>query len=58
LREILTEQFGFGDFVFRLPDSSEVGRAKDLNELEEAAADGFPPESLLTTPRATIFRTG
>jgi len=35
LRRILTEQFGFGDFVFRLPNASEVGRAKDLNELEE-----------------------
>src|SRR6267154_961938 len=35
LRRILTEQFGFGDFVFRLPDASEVGRATDLNELEE-----------------------
>jgi CheY-like chemotaxis protein len=35
LRRILTEQFGFGDFVFRLPDSTEVGRAKDMNELEE-----------------------
>ena len=35
LREILTEQFGFGDFVFRLPDASEVGRAKDMSELEE-----------------------
>ncbi len=35
LRRILTEQVGFGDFVFRLPDLQEVGRAKDLNELEE-----------------------
>ncbi|MGA7292807.1 MAG: PEP/pyruvate-binding domain-containing protein, partial [Terriglobales bacterium] len=35
LREILTEQFGFGDFVFRLPDGSEVGRAKDMTELEK-----------------------
>src|SRR6195256_1887705 len=34
LRQILTEQFGFGDFVFRLPDGNEVGRAQDLNELE------------------------
>jgi hypothetical protein len=40
LRRILTEQFGFGDFVFRLPDLSEVGRAKDMNELEEQAANG------------------
>ena len=35
LRRILTDYFGFGDFVFRLPDQREVGRAKDLNELEE-----------------------
>jgi CheY-like chemotaxis protein len=35
LRRILTDQFGFGDFVFRMPDQQEVGRAKDLNELEE-----------------------
>jgi CheY-like chemotaxis protein len=34
LRQILTEEFGFGDFVFRLPDGNEVGRAQDLNELE------------------------
>jgi len=35
LRRILTEEFGFGDFVFRLADLREVGRANDLNELEE-----------------------
>ncbi len=35
LRRILTEQFGFGDFVFRLPDLTEVARAKDMSELEE-----------------------
>jgi CheY-like chemotaxis protein len=35
LRRILTDSFGFGDFVFRLPDQREVARAKDLNELEE-----------------------
>ncbi len=34
LRTFLTEQFGFGDFVFRLPDLTEVARARDLNELE------------------------
>ncbi len=46
LRRILTEHFGFGDFVFRLPDGSEVGRAKDLNELEE---------QLQTVPAESIF---
>jgi CheY-like chemotaxis protein len=45
LRRILTEQFGFGDFVFRLPDLSEVARAKDLNELEE---------QLQTVPAASL----
>jgi len=34
LRRILTDSFGFGDFVFRMPDQREVGRAKDLSELE------------------------
>jgi CheY-like chemotaxis protein len=35
LRRYLTEQFSFGDFVFRLPDLTEVARASDLNTLEE-----------------------
>lgn len=35
LRRFLVEQFAFGDFVFRLPDGEEVGRASDLKELEE-----------------------
>ena len=34
LRSLLKEAFAFGDFVFRLPDGSEVGRAADLIELE------------------------
>jgi CheY-like chemotaxis protein len=34
LRRFLTEQAGFGDFVFRLPDGREVARAGDLHELE------------------------
>ena len=46
LRRILTDQFGFGDFVFRLPDSGEVGRAKDLTELEELLQT-VPAESLM-----------
>src|SRR5579862_3933094 len=46
LRRILTDQFGFGDFVFRLPDQHEVGRAKDLNELEEQLQT-IPAESLM-----------
>jgi CheY-like chemotaxis protein len=34
LHRFLSDQFGFGDFVFRMPDGSEVARARDLAELE------------------------
>ena len=46
LRRILTDSFGFGDFVFRLPDQHEVGRAKDLTELEEMLR-AVPADSLM-----------
>jgi CheY-like chemotaxis protein len=54
LRRILTEHFGFGDFVFRLPDLKEVGRAKDLNELEEQLQT-VPPESLTYHAQSNHF---
>jgi CheY-like chemotaxis protein len=46
LRRILTDSFGFGDFVFRMPDQGEVGRAKDLNDLEEML-EKLPADSLM-----------
>ena len=54
LRRILTEQVGFGDFVFRLPDLREVGRAKDLNELEEQLQT-VPAESLMYHAQSNHF---
>lgn len=54
LRRILTEQFGFGDFVFRLPDLKEVGRAKDLNQLEEQLQT-VPAESLTYHAQSNHF---
>src|SRR5216684_3485922 len=54
LRRILTEQFGFGDFVFRLPDASEVGRAKDLNELEKQLQT-VPAESIVFHAQSNHF---
>jgi Pyruvate phosphate dikinase, AMP/ATP-binding domain len=54
LREILTDHFGFGDFVFRLPDASEVGRAKDLNELEEQLQT-VPAESIVFHSQSNHF---
>jgi CheY-like chemotaxis protein len=35
LHHFMLENFGFGDFVFRRPDGSEVARASDLKGLEE-----------------------
>jgi CheY-like chemotaxis protein len=35
LRHFIAENFGFGDFVFRLPDGTALGRAHDLKTLEE-----------------------
>ncbi len=34
IRLFLREDVGFGDFVFRTPDRTEVGRAQDLYEME------------------------
>ena len=35
LRRFMADNFAFGDFVFRMPDGREVGRATDLKGLEE-----------------------
>jgi CheY-like chemotaxis protein len=38
LRRFMIDHLGFGDFVFRTPDGREVGRARDLRELEQQLA--------------------
>ncbi|MBL7960035.1 histidine kinase [bacterium] len=45
LRSFMINNFGFGDFVFRLPDGTEVGRAHTLKELEEQLCT-VPEESI------------
>lgn len=35
IRHFFEESLGFGDFVFRLPDRTEVARARDLYEMED-----------------------
>ena len=35
LRAFMFENFGFGDFIFRMPNGEEVGRASDLKSLEK-----------------------
>ena len=34
LRQFMLDNFGFGDFVFRMPDGREIGRAPDLKSLD------------------------
>ena len=36
IRTFLRESLGFGEFIFRLPDRQEVGRARDMYEMEQA----------------------
>jgi CheY-like chemotaxis protein len=38
LGQFMTDYFGFGDFVFRLPDGTTVGAASDLKSLEDRLA--------------------
>lgn len=45
LRRFMVENFSFGDFVFRLPDGTEVDRAEDLRGLEDKLHT-VPAESL------------
>jgi CheY-like chemotaxis protein len=45
IRVFVTENLGFGEFVFRLPDGTEVGRARDMYGMEQA---------LRTVPAASV----
>ncbi|UCD94848.1 MAG: histidine kinase [Candidatus Zixiibacteriota bacterium] len=46
LRNFIMQNFGFGDFVFRLADGTEVGRATDFHSMEKCLAT-VPEESLI-----------
>jgi hypothetical protein len=45
LRTFMLENFGFGDFIFRLPDRTEVARATDLRQLL-ALLDQVPDQAI------------
>jgi CheY-like chemotaxis protein len=49
LQAFMVEHFAFGDFVFRMPDGREVGRASDLKSIEEL---------LRTVPEASLVFHG
>jgi len=46
LKNFLVKNFGFGDFIFKMPDGKEVGRATNLKSLEEQLTI-VPDESIL-----------
>jgi CheY-like chemotaxis protein len=46
LRGFMLSHFSFGDFVFRMPDGTEVARANDMKSLEDALRT-VPIESLI-----------
>jgi len=46
VREFIVKNFGFGDFIFRMPDGKVVGRADNLKSLEEKIRS-VPIESIM-----------
>ncbi len=45
IQDFFLDSLGFGDFVFRLPDHSEIGRAASFSELEKILPD-IPDEPI------------
>ena len=45
LRKFMIRNFGFGDFIFRMPDGSELSRAENLVGMIKTL-ESLPPESL------------
>ena len=54
LHDFFMNHLGFGDFIFRLPDGTEIDRASNLKELEEKLAH-LPEESLWYHARRNNF---
>ncbi len=54
LSDFILGNLGFGDFVFKDPQGNEVGRARDIRELEEVIAR-VPAESLAFHARHNHF---
>ncbi len=54
VRRFMLENFGFGDFIFRLPDGREIARAADLRTLTRVLAE-VPAESVEFHSRRNHF---
>ena len=56
LSRFMGRNFGFGPFVFRMPDGTEVARARDLRQLERALHT-VPAESIWNHAEQNDFST-
>jgi len=56
LRKFMAVNFGFGNFVFRLPNGREVGRARDLREMVRCLRE-VPCESIVHHAKHDHFST-
>ncbi len=56
LRHFMADNFGFGDFVFRLPGGREMGRARDLREMVRVLQE-VPDESVMHHASEDHFST-
>ncbi|MDY0109739.1 MAG: PEP/pyruvate-binding domain-containing protein [Candidatus Krumholzibacteria bacterium] len=56
LRRFMADNFGFGDFVFRLPDGSELACARDLREMVRVLQE-VPDASILHHASQDHFST-
>jgi len=56
LRRFILEHFGFGDFVFKRPDGTEVARAHDMRDMLRVL-DSVPDESLIFHAGRNHFST-
>lgn len=54
VRDFMLSNFGFGDFIFRLPDGRETARASDLRQLSKVLRE-VPAESLNHHARRNHF---
>ena len=54
LRHFMIHNFGFGDFIFRLPDQTEVGTAKTIDEFTKGI-ESIPKESLIFHAKSHHF---
>jgi len=56
LSRFMGRNFGFGPFVFRMPDGTEVARARDLRQLERALHT-VPADSIWSHAKENDFST-